>query len=657
MREERNVYWDYKNGSSKWRSKKFMDFENELKPKKISCVAYSKKGYVVKRPLWLFSTVVGENFKLFIRKAGEVIASVAMVEPEAIEVYLNKASMSVIFVVDCSYLTKLLGVKVKDEDGEKLRDLQRLIVDLLLTITMGEKYIFEEDKNNPYSYSDMIDIDSYERMDYLFQKNDLIYSQEEFCNSLYTEIDKKFNEQNNKIEKLKNCCVFRSIVNNVSAHKNDPLVKYLADIFYKISGEMLLPFLLAHLGEGKGQGRNRLLALPWKCNRICGKRCGLHHPMDLLFLQDPMPVGQIDLSAFSAFLPSVNYSLFINILNLNALELALFLFCSSRVLEGYQVNVGRQKQVPSFSFALYTRDAKRAVGLLEGFKAWDDKLCDERITKHKLAQELKNRNNISLIYCCEEGFSFFDELLKKSRTSQKDLYQIRKSLSPVHGESECGVLNNMFFCSDQILAKILRSNIFRTGILKFITFINIDRGNLSVDVESILYLVNEFKSCFDKNNGLIKELDEPNFLSLVGIFPKEKIYHPLYVKNCLNIYVILNILIADRAGDEYKNVNEQAVLLAEQLANKLSAETKAVFDRNQRDFVVGLVKKFIIKYKYEFIYERELRRNFSASSSKKYLHDVIELLCSENVLIKFSRTPLKRPGRKSSTLYRININA
>ena len=283
MREERNVYWDYKNGSSKWRSKKFMDFENELKPKKISYVAYSKRGYVVKRPLWLFSAVIGENFKLFIRNVGEVIASVVMVEPEAIEVYLNKANMSVIFVVDCSYLTKLLGVKVKDEDGEKLRDLQRLIVDLLLTITMGEKCIFEENNNNPYSYSDMIDIDNYERMDYLFQKNDLIYSKEKFCNALHNEIDKKINEQSSKIKKLNCCSIFKSIINNVSTYKNDFRARYLADIFYKTSGEMLLPFLLAHLGGGKEQGRNRLLALPWKCNSICRKRCGLHHPMDLLF--------------------------------------------------------------------------------------------------------------------------------------------------------------------------------------------------------------------------------------------------------------------------------------------------------------------------------------------------------------------------------------
>lgn len=44
MREERNVYWDYKNGSSKWRSKKFMDFENELKPKKSPALHIPKRG-------------------------------------------------------------------------------------------------------------------------------------------------------------------------------------------------------------------------------------------------------------------------------------------------------------------------------------------------------------------------------------------------------------------------------------------------------------------------------------------------------------------------------------------------------------------------------------------------------------------------------------
>lgn len=334
MFEERNVYWDYKNDRSSWRSKKFMDFEDELKPKKISPVAYSKQGYAVKWPLWLFTKVEGVDYGDSIRSMGAAIASVIMVGYETIEVYFNEASKSIIFVVDCSYLAKSLGVKGKYGERERLRDLQRLIVDLLRTIKMKDgKYLIDIEGNDPYSYSEMVDIDGFERMDYLFIKDNYIYDQEEFLTVLHTETDKKINEVKKKNEKMMYCNIFKYIVNDVSEYKKNRLAIYLADIFYRISGEMLLPFLLAHLNRGELRSRDGLLVLPWRCHHICREPCGLHHPMDLLFSP---AIASFTLEAMAArrkartnssqLSPFVDHSLFVEIYNLNLSELALFLF-------------------------------------------------------------------------------------------------------------------------------------------------------------------------------------------------------------------------------------------------------------------------------------------------------------------------------------------
>ena len=105
MLEERNIYWDYNNDSSKWRSKKFMDFENELKPKKISTTAYSKRRIFAKKPLWIIAQVdPSENIKIAASKIGSSLISVAFAPYQALDVFFNEKKSALLFVLDCQYL-------------------------------------------------------------------------------------------------------------------------------------------------------------------------------------------------------------------------------------------------------------------------------------------------------------------------------------------------------------------------------------------------------------------------------------------------------------------------------------------------------------------------------------------------------------------------
>ena len=224
----------------------------------------------------------------------------------------------------------------------------------------------------------------------------------------------------------------------------------------------------------------------------------------------------------------------------------------------------------------------------------------------------------------------------------------------MYGENECGVLNNIFFCSEMILTKFFNSQIYKTGILNLITFIDINRIHVCIDVEKILDLLDELKSCFIKNKLRPMGLEGPFFLNIEPPLVEGKRALALYNKNYISIYIILKMLIDDCSDDEYQNLDQQARILANNLANKLSLETQDVFDNNKKYLVMNSIKKFISNYKYEFIHERELKRNFSTGKNKKYVDEAIELLCNENFLVKFSKTFSNRPGRKSSNLYRID---
>ncbi|MCB6541291.1 hypothetical protein LI170_03950 [Desulfovibrio desulfuricans] len=677
MIEERNVYWDYRNGHHTWRSKKFMDLTSESPPREISRVAYTKRGLRAKSPLWIFVKIgTEENQKIAAANIASTLCSVALASSKDLDILFNERTKSLILVLDCQYLINLFSYKVVDEKHANLVTIKNLIFNLFVETDIANQYEINEGN---IIYFDFISVENFSPIKYRIEKID-IYNQQKFLDKLYSNIDCYMHQFKIIIDKISACHIFRDMKRYIIEYQGSENIRFASGLLQKTTKHLELPFLITHLAiknsldensQGGATNNNKLIfkskpIFNWNCKRLCNAPCGLHHPLDALsFTDKPLPYcppQKSDTTPIPEKLTGVSPRLS-KILNLPLDELPVLLFFASCLLTNQKLTVGDDTVSIFFPF-LYinhnVRTIKSILSITDNIP-YQTHCENKQLTKHDLAILLKTHNNVNFIGSDNTNTDILSLLLKRSRTSNQDIYQIKNAISVNINKKDYGRLNCISFCTNETLIKFRKSKAFRSGLLKHLILIRPDANPDKFSTATLKELLNSLKKNIHNIHNCREFFEKIcyDFDVKLSIFNSNYTENPKYFLNYVKIIFILIIITFDeenitlihgsKSRDYYRIINDSAIFLNKQLCE---FSEKSMIDFNFT-MLIHSMESFLSRYKHKFIYERELTRPFLESHNKKHIHDAIDMLCEKGRLVKGDVTTPPKIGRKSSQPYKI----
>ena len=677
MIEERNVYWDYRNGHHTWRSKKFMDLTSESPPREISRVAYTKRGLRAKSPLWIFVKIgTEENQKIAAANIASTLCSVALASSKDLDILFNERTKSLILVLDCQYLINLFSYKVVDEKHANLVTIKNLIFNLFVETDIANQYEINEGN---IIYFDFISVENFSPIKYRIEKID-IYNQQKFLDKLYSNIDCYMHQFKIIIDKISACHIFRDMKRYIIEYQGSENIRFASGLLQKTTKHLELPFLITHLAiknsldensQGGATNNNKLIfkskpIFNWNCKRLCNAPCGLHHPLDALsFTDKPLPYcppQKSDTTPIPEKLTGVSPRLS-KILNLPLDELPVLLFFASCLLTNQKLTVGDDTVSIFFPF-LYinhnVRTIKSILSITDNIP-YQTHCENKQLTKHDLAILLKTHNNVNFIGSDNTNTDILSLLLKRSRTSNQDIYQIKNAISVNINKKDYGRLNCISFCTNETLIKFRKSKAFRSGLLKHLILIRPDANPDKFSTATLKELLNSLKKNIPNIHNCREFFEKIcyDFDVKLSIFNSNYTENPKYFLNYVKIIFILIIITFDeenitlihgsKSRDYYRIINDSAIFLNKQLCE---FSEKSMIDFNFT-MLIHSMESFLSRYKHKFIYERELTRPFLESHNKKHIHDAIDMLCEKGRLVKGDVTTPPKIGRKSSQPYKI----
>ena len=678
MLEEKNIYWTYRNGHHEWQSKKFMDLSGDHIPKEMHTEARTKRGLRAKSPLWFYVKIgTEENPKIAASKIASTLIAIALTPDRSLDVFFNDKLKQLIFVLDCQHLINFFSYKVLDEKYANLTTIKNLIFDLFLHTDIAFQYNIHKDNKIDYNF---ITLNSTNHITFTVSKEISIYNQEGLFKKLYAEVDENIRHFHSLIDKLCPCHVFSKIKASITDCKSNEHLLCTSWILQKVTKHLELPFLLTHiaiknnLDENLQDGtinNNKLIfefkpILNWNCKRLCNAPCGLHHPLDALSFTDKTqphcPPQKSDTIPIPEKLTGVSPRLS-KILNLPLDELPVLLFFASCLLTNQKLTVGDDTVSIFFPFLYINHNVRTLKSILSITDNTPYQIhCENKqLTKHDLAISLKTHNNVNLIGSDNTDTDILSLLLKRSRTSNQDIYQIKNSISANINEKDYGRLNCISFCTDETLIKFRKSKAFRSGLLKHLILIRPDANPDKFPTEALKELLNYLKKNIPNIHNCREFFDRicHDFDVKLSIFNNSYTESPKSFLNYVKIIFILIIITFDeenttlihgsKSRNYYKNINDSADFLI----NRLIEFSKSSMINFNITILIRSMKKFLSHYNHKFIYERELMRPFLASHKKKNIHAAINMLCEKRVLLKGDETIPIKVGRKSSQAYEI----
>lgn len=694
MIEERNVYWDYRNGHHTWRSKKFMDLTSESPPREISRVAYTKRGLRAKSPLWIFVKIgTEENQKIAAANIASTLCSVALASSKDLDILFNERTKSLILVLDCQYLINLFSYKVVDEKYANLVTIKNLIFNLFVETDIANQYEINEGN---IIYFDFISVENFSPIKYRIEKID-IYNQQKFLDKLYSNIDCYMHQFKIIIDKISACHIFRDMKRYIIEYQGSENIRFASGLLQKTTKHLELPFLVTHLVK-KNRSDKKLQdgmiktkqnfnyrlnpILNWNCKKLCTNPCGLHHPLDVLAFNAKRHACHEQLDALAVngkhhvdreqpetvFFrvpqkPEDISPRLSKVIDLCLDELPVFLFFAASLLGPKDLDVNGTNISIFFPFLYLDHGSHVIEKVLSLDKSFPSSIHfnNKQLTKHGLANLLKEQNSVNFIGVDDDGTDLLSILLKRSRTSNKDIYKIVQSISSTNDKKRYGRINCISFCTKETLIKFYRSKIFRSGIVKYLVPIlpDINQHNFSINrIEELLYI-------FKSNITQIDECDKI-FTKLCNEFNiKKSIFNRNFTgdlttfTNYIRILFLLIVITQDEnnyatlRGEKDRDHYEKVMLTANYLSCILEMHKNHSTPNFKFERLRQSLKKFVSMFKYKYIYERELVRPFLSSYKKSQIAKAIEMLCNDGIITKGEeKIPLK-VGRKSSPIYEI----
>ena len=678
MLEEKNIYWTYRNGHHEWQSKKFMDLSRDHIPKEMYTEARTKRGQRAKSPLWFYVKIgKEENPKIAASKIASTLIAIALTPDRSLDIFFNGKLKQLIFVLDCQHLINSFSYKVLDEKYANLTTIKNLIFDLFLHTDIAFQYDINKDNKIDHTF---IILNNISYITFTASKEISIYNQEVFFKKLCDEIDENIRQFPNLINKLCLCHVFSKIKTSITDCKSNEHLLCTSVILQKSTKHLELPFLITHLAiknsldensQGGATNNNKLIfkskpIFNWNCKRLCNAPCGLHHPLDALsFTDKPLPYcppQKSDTTPIPEKLTGVSPRLS-KILNLPLDELPVLLFFASCLLTNQKLTVGDDTVSIFFPF-LYinhnVRTIKSILSITDNIP-YQTHCENKQLTKHDLAILLKTHNNVNFIGSDNTNTDILSLLLKRSRTSNQDIYQIKNAISVNINKKDYGRLNCISFCTNETLIKFRKSKAFRSGLLKHLILIRADANPDKFSTATLKELLNSLKKNIPNIHNCREFFEKIcyDFDVKLSIFNSNYTENPKYFLNYVKIIFILIIITFDeenitlihgsKSRDYYRIINDSAIFLNKQLCE---FSEKSMIDFNFT-MLIHSMESFLSRYKHKFIYERELTRPFLESHNKKHIHDAIDMLCEKGRLVKGDVTTPPKIGRKSSQPYKI----
>lgn len=486
MLEERNVYWTYCNKNHQWKSKKFMDFTGEILPEKISTSAYTKRGVHAKKPLWIAVPLSSEkNPKMAASKIASTLISVALAPRQSIDILFNQLNNNTIFVLDCQHLINIFSCNVVDEKYAYIDDVQNLIFNLFIETDVAAQYKIDKESKLSFEFINILNFDylrcSINRI--------ILYKQCSFFEKLYISFKENVHPFRHLINRLSRCHVFSEMERSITDHSYIENIRFASGLLQKTTNNIEVSFLATHLAmenealiepflDDKKKMFKKILwsecrLVPrWNCKKLCRNPCGLHHPLDALAFNGKKQMSceeEINFSLTPKSPEGITPRL-LKAIELCMDELSVFLFFASSLLGFKKLTLNRSNIPVSFAFLF----VNHAPHVAEKILSLNNRLLfltncnNKQLTKHEIANSLREQNNVNFIGFEDSGTDLLSILLKRSRTSSKDIYKISQSFSSNNERKENGILNCISFCTKETLLKFYRSKIFRSGIMKYL---------------------------------------------------------------------------------------------------------------------------------------------------------------------------------------------
>lgn len=678
MIEERNVYWGYRNGHHTWRSKKFMDLTSESLPEEISRVAYTKRGLRAKSPLWFYVEIGTEkNPKIAASKIASTLMATALTSVRSLDIFFNEKLKKLIFVLDCQHLINTFSYKILDEKYANLTTIKNLIFDLFLQTDIAAQYnVYKENKID----SNFIEINNFYSIKFTISKEISIYNQKKFFEKLHTEVAENIRQFSGAIEKLCSCHAFSEIITSITDYKISEHLLFASGLLQKATKHLELPFLFTHLAiknshdedlqdeiiKNKKTHRKFKPILNWNCKRLCNTPCGLHHPLDALAFNGKHHVVREQPETVFFRVPQKPEDIsprLSKVIDLCLDELPVFLFFAASLLGSKNLVINGTNISIFFPFLYLDHRSHVIEKVLSLDKSFPSSIHfnNKQLTKHGLANLLKEQNSVNFIGVDDDGTDLLSILLKRSRTSNKDIYEIVKSISSANDKKNNGRLNCISFCTKETLIKFYRSKAFRFGIMKHLIPILPDRNEYGFSkdrIEELLFIFKKNLVDVDKCDKIFTELcNEFNIKN--SIFNRNFTGDLTTFTNYIRILFLLIVITQDEKnyailrGEKDRDHYEKVMLTANYLScilemHKNHSNPNFKFERLRQS-----LKKFVSMFKYKYIYEREMVRPFLSSYKKSQIAKAIEMLCNDGIITKGEgEIPLK-VGRKSSPVFEI----
>ena len=554
--------------------------------------------------------------------------------------------------------------------------IKNLIFNLFVETDIANQYEINEGN---IIYFDFISVENFSPIKYRIEKID-IYNQQKFLDKLYSNIDCYMHQFKIIIDKISACHIFRDMKRYIIEYQGSENIRFASGLLQKTTKHLELPFLITHLAiknsldensQGGATNNNKLIfkskpIFNWNCKRLCNAPCGLHHPLDALsFTDKPLPYcppQKSDTTPIPEKLTGVSPRLS-KILNLPLDELPVLLFFASCLLTNQKLTVGDDTVSIFFPF-LYinhnVRTIKSILSITDNIP-YQTHCENKQLTKHDLAILLKTHNNVNFIGSDNTNTDILSLLLKRSRTSNQDIYQIKNAISVNINKKDYGRLNCISFCTNETLIKFRKSKAFRSGLLKHLILIRPDANPDKFSTATLKELLNSLKKNIPNIHNCREFFEKIcyDFDVKLSIFNSNYTENPKYFLNYVKIIFILIIITFDeenitlihgsKSRDYYRIINDSAIFLNKQLCE---FSEKSMIDFNFT-MLIHSMESFLSRYKHKFIYERELTRPFLESHNKKHIHDAIDMLCEKGRLVKGDVTTPPKIGRKSSQPYKI----